>query len=114
MAKINLSSLDRIPPQSPEAEVAVLGCLMLDKDAIVKVADQILPEDFYELKHQIIFQAMLELFEKNVSIHHHKPPGGNRFGDTFGSGNKKLPKRRTAECPNRYEKISVLEWIFSG
>src|SRR5438045_2377974 len=68
MAKINLSALDRLPPQSPEAEIAVLGSLMLDKDAIVQVADQVLPEDFYELRHQIIYQAMLELFEKNVSI----------------------------------------------
>ena len=58
----------RIPPQNLEAEVSVLGSLMLDKDAIVKVADIVNPEDFYETKNKIIYEAVQELFIKNTSI----------------------------------------------
>jgi replicative DNA helicase len=61
-------TLQRVPPQNLEAECSVLGCLMLDKDAIIKIADLINPEDFYELKHRLIFEAALTLYEKSVSI----------------------------------------------
>lgn len=41
---------------------------MLDKDAIVKVADVIIPDDFYDLRHRLIYESILRLFEKTVSI----------------------------------------------
>ena len=62
------NSLDRLPPQNLEAETALLGCLMLDKDAIIKVADTIISDDFYDLRHRLIYQAIVSLFEKSVSI----------------------------------------------
>lgn len=62
------SILDRLPPQNLEAESSVLGSLMLDKDAIIKIGDLIIPDDFYDNRHKQIYQAVLELFEKNVSI----------------------------------------------
>ncbi len=68
MAKVTISPLDRMPPQNVEAETAVLGCLMLDKDAIIKVADSLIPDDFYELRHKLVYEAMLSLFERNTSI----------------------------------------------
>lgn len=68
MDPITLSPLDRLPPQNLEAEQSVLGCLMLDKDAIIKIADVIIPDDFYDNRHKTIFEAILQLFEKNVSI----------------------------------------------
>lgn len=58
----------RLPPQSPEAEISVLGSLMLDKDAIVKVADVVTPEDFYDNRNRLIYEAMQELFSKSVPI----------------------------------------------
>jgi replicative DNA helicase len=60
--------LHKLPPQNLEAETALLGCLMLDKDAIIKVADSIISDDFYDLRHRLIFSAILILFEKSVSI----------------------------------------------
>lgn len=64
-----ISSLpDRLPPQNIEAEQSVLGALMLDKDAIIKVADSIRPEDFYRKSHETIFRAMFELYEKQEPI----------------------------------------------
>ena len=62
------SSNDRLPPQSIEAESSLLGCLMLDKNAIVKVADFVKAEDFYRKSHQDIYQVCQELFEKNDPI----------------------------------------------
>lgn len=58
----------RMPPQSIDAEMSVLGSLMLDKDAIFRVADLIRPVDFYKPAHQQIFQAMLDLIEKREPI----------------------------------------------
>jgi len=59
---------EKLPPQSIEAEQAVLGSLLLDKKAIVKIADILKPDDFYRDVHKIIYQSMLELFEKNEPI----------------------------------------------
>ena len=52
------------PPQNVEAEQCLLGCLMLDKNAIIRVSDFIRPEDFYKDIHREIYSAMLDLFEK--------------------------------------------------
>lgn len=56
---------DKLPPQNTEAEQCLLGCLMLDKDAIVKVVDFIKAEDFYRNSHQEIFQAIADLYERS-------------------------------------------------
>ncbi len=51
-----------------EAEMSVLGCVMLDKDAIVNIADLVSPDDFYDDRHKQIFEAVLALFSKNIAI----------------------------------------------
>lgn len=58
----------RVPPSNIEAEQSILGSLMLDKDAIVKIADFLLPIDFYKDKHQTIFEIMLGLYENREPI----------------------------------------------
>ncbi len=58
----------RLPPQNLEAERAVLGALMIDENAIVKVADFLSSEDFYRDAHGKIFEAMLHLYEKQEPI----------------------------------------------
>lgn len=58
--------LSKIPPHSQQAEKASLGALLLDKDAIVKIADFLMPEDFYFGQHGIIYQAMLDLYAKRM------------------------------------------------
>ena len=59
---------DKLPPQSVEAERSLLGCLMLDKNAILKVVDFLGPKDFYKEAHQEIYQVMQDLFEKREPI----------------------------------------------
>ncbi len=58
----------RIPPQSIPSEQAVLGSIMLRKDAIHEVEDVINPDSFYVEKHKLIFRAMLDLSLKNEPI----------------------------------------------
>lgn len=60
--------LEKLPPQSIEAEKSLLGCLMLDRNAVIKVADFIGAKDFYRGSHQEIYQACQELFDKGEPI----------------------------------------------
>ncbi|MBU1104437.1 replicative DNA helicase [Candidatus Parcubacteria bacterium] len=58
----------RLPPQNLESEQSVLGAMLIDPEAVIKVADFLHPEHFYENKHAIIFSAILELYEKRRPI----------------------------------------------
>lgn len=58
----------KLPPQDIDAEKSVLGALMLDKNAVIKVADLVSEEDFYNNNHQKIYSAIIELFAKNEPI----------------------------------------------
>lgn len=58
----------KLPPQDLEAEKAVLGALMIDADAIIKVADFLRPSDFYKPGHRQIYEVALELFANNQPI----------------------------------------------
>lgn len=58
----------RIPPHNLEAEASVLGALLLDREAVVKVADFLRPQDFYSPVHLSIYQTMLDLYEHRDPI----------------------------------------------
>lgn len=58
----------RQQPQNAEAEASLLGAILIDSDAIVKIADSITAEDFFEKKHQRIYESVLSLYEKRSSI----------------------------------------------
>lgn len=58
----------KLPPHNIEAEESVLGALMVDKNAIIKVADILTPEDFYQTAHEVIFSAIIKLYEKHQPI----------------------------------------------
>jgi replicative DNA helicase len=60
--------IDRLPPQSLEAEQSVLGSVLIDRDAVVEVAEFLRPEDFYRQANGLIYGAMLELFERREPI----------------------------------------------
>ena len=59
-----LIELGKLPPQAVELEAAVLGALMLDKDALSNAVDILTPEAFYKESHQRIFFAIQQLFSK--------------------------------------------------
>ncbi|BDD04839.1 replicative DNA helicase [Aureibacter tunicatorum] len=56
--------LGKVPPQALELEEVVLGALMLEKEALTKVADILSPKSFYKDAHQEVYKAVLELFNK--------------------------------------------------
>jgi replicative DNA helicase len=55
-------------PQNLEAEASLLGALLIDSDAIVKIADALTPPDFFDQRHQRIFEAVVQLYEKRSSL----------------------------------------------
>jgi len=60
--------LGRNPPQNISAEQAALGSMLLQEDAVFHGVDILRPEDFYNKSHQIIFNCILELFEKSRAV----------------------------------------------
>jgi replicative DNA helicase len=59
---------ERVPPQNLEAEQSVLGAMLLDREAVVQVSNQLIPDDFYADKHQNLFAAMLAVFGRGEPI----------------------------------------------
>jgi replicative DNA helicase len=57
-------SEERLPPQNIEAEQSVLGSILIDRDAIVRVAGFLMPDDFYREAHRTIYHAARDLFER--------------------------------------------------
>ncbi|MDB5254342.1 MAG: replicative helicase, replicative helicase [Parcubacteria group bacterium] len=72
MAYNSLSEVEkiklRIPPQSLDAEMALLGSIMLRPDSIYEIMDLVTPQSFYFEKNRLIFETMLELFGKHQPI----------------------------------------------
>ena len=65
---VTASSPDRAAPHDREAEQYVLGSLLLDRDAIYKVADSLATADFYVARHQRVYAAALALLERRERI----------------------------------------------
>lgn len=61
-------TLNKTPPSNIEAEQAILGAILLDREALNKAVEIIKPDDFYHLSHRLIFGSMLELDDKNEPI----------------------------------------------
>lgn len=59
---------DKIPPQNLEAEMAVLGSMLLDEDAIYSACETLEIDSFYKESHRKIFQAILELYNANKAV----------------------------------------------
>lgn len=63
-----MEDISRIPPHSVESEQSILGSIILDKDAVITVAETINPSDFYKEAHKIIYESMLKLNSNNEPI----------------------------------------------
>src|ERR1035441_6282796 len=65
------AKIDRLPPHSPESEQGVLGCIFLSPNDVIPECINILGETieaFYDLRHQTIYGAMMEMYEKREPI----------------------------------------------
>lgn len=63
-----MPDLLKIPPHNKDAEIAVLGAIMIDPSAMVRVADILEPDDFYHPEHRFVFVALQELFERSAPL----------------------------------------------
>lgn len=59
-------AIERLPPHNIEAEQAVLGSLLIDRDAIIRVASFLRPDDFFRGAHAILYQAILDLYNRRT------------------------------------------------
>lgn len=60
--------IKRTMPNSVEAEQSVIGSMLMDRDAIISASEYLLAEDFYHKQYGILFEAILELFNKNEPV----------------------------------------------
>nr|WP_320148220.1 replicative DNA helicase [uncultured Anaeromusa sp.] len=60
--------IERVPPQNIEAEQAVLGAMLIEKEAIARVTELLKGGDFYREAHRLIFEAMLNLYNRNEAV----------------------------------------------
>ena len=65
MSKKNILKL---PPQNLEAEIAVLGSMLIEADAIAHGIELLIPESFYKEAHKKIFQNIINLFNENKAV----------------------------------------------
>ena len=62
------AAIKRILPHSTEAEQAVVGAMLMDKDAIMVAAEMLTGEDFYQSAYGMLFDAMVELFQAGKPV----------------------------------------------
>jgi replicative DNA helicase len=55
-------------PQNAEAEASLLGALLIDSDAVVKIADNLSAPDFFDKRHERIYEAIIQLYENHEAI----------------------------------------------
>jgi replicative DNA helicase len=60
--------LERVPPQSLEAEQATLGAMLMEREAVARVVDVLDPDDFYSPQHQMLYRAMIDLFNDSEPV----------------------------------------------
>ena len=60
--------LERVPPQSLEAEQAALGAMLMEREAIARVVDLLEPDDFYSPQHQLLYRVILDLFNDSAPV----------------------------------------------
>jgi len=58
----------KIPPNNKEAEQSVLGSVLIDKDSMIQVSDLLTPDDFYYDSHKMVYEAMLDLYNRHDPI----------------------------------------------
>ena len=68
MATLNDLLTSKIPPHSLEAERAMLGAVLLERESLPKAIELLKPSDFYKEGHRKIFDAMIGLFERNEPV----------------------------------------------
>ena len=59
---------NRVSPQAPEIEEAIIGACMIEQEALPLVADKLRPEMFYVERHRLIFSALLAMYQAGTKV----------------------------------------------
>ncbi|HUG15019.1 MAG TPA: replicative DNA helicase [Thermomicrobiales bacterium] len=59
-----MQAVDRLPPHNLDAEQSVLGSLLIDRDAVIRIASYVKPSDFYRSANGIIYEAIINLYNR--------------------------------------------------
>jgi replicative DNA helicase len=62
------STIDRIPPSNLEAEMAVIGSVLVDREMLAAVGEIVRPADFYAHVHETIFAVLVDLYERGEPV----------------------------------------------
>ena len=65
---MNMNTDNRVSPQAPEIEEAILGACLIEQEAMPLVADTLRPEMFYSMRHQVIYAALLAMYQAGMKI----------------------------------------------
>ncbi|MBC7764240.1 replicative DNA helicase [Microbacteriaceae bacterium] len=68
MAEKRQVKTGKIPPQSLDAEMSLLGAVLIDEEALADVSEEVSPKDFYDKRHTLIFSSMMRLYEKHKPV----------------------------------------------
>lgn len=58
----------KIPPHNLDAEMSLLGAILIDEDVLADITDKVKAEDFYDKRHQMIFASVIRLYEKHSPV----------------------------------------------
>lgn len=58
----------KVPPQNVDAEMSLIGAILIDEEVLADVTEHVKPHDFYDKRHAIIYDAIMRLFEKNKPV----------------------------------------------
>ncbi len=58
----------KVPPQNLDAEMSLIGAILIDEEVLADVTEHVKPKDFYDKRHAIIYDAIMRLFEKNKPV----------------------------------------------
>jgi replicative DNA helicase len=58
----------KVPPQNVDAEMSLLGAVLIDEEVLADITEHVKPKDFYDKRHAMIYDAMMRLYEKNKPV----------------------------------------------
>jgi replicative DNA helicase len=58
----------KIPPQNLDAEMSLLGAVLIDEETLADISEHVTPKDFYDKRHGIVYGAMMRLYEKHKPV----------------------------------------------
>jgi replicative DNA helicase len=61
-------SAGKVPPQNLDAEMSLIGAVLIDEEVLADISEHVTPKDFYDKRHATIFGAMMRLYERHKPV----------------------------------------------